>query len=266
MDADRKLEHYDRWRQRWEARRHHRRGGRFFIGGLIICIGVLFLLQNLGVLYVDQIWRYWPVILIVLGVSRLSTARSMGGRIWFGMVTVLGGALLLHNLGYIHGTPWNLTWPILLIGLGFSLLMRGIGHDHFWAPRSIRQGAGPGNPAPANSSSAKTLDEWAIFGGSRRRIESQEFEGGEAVAVFGGVELDLRKAATKRDEIVIEANAVFGGIDIRAPEHWNIVVRGSGIFGGYEDKTLDTRSGENGKRPTLVITGYAVFGGATVQH
>jgi hypothetical protein len=266
MDANPNLEHRERWRQRWEARRHHRRGGRFFFGGLIICIGVLFLLQNLGVLYVDQIWQYWPVILIVLGLSRLSMARSMGGRIWFGMVTVLGTALLLHNLGYIRGSAWNLTWPILIIGLGFSMLMRGIGRDHFWAPGSFRQGSGPSNPAPSSGSSANTLDEWAIFGGSRRRIDSQEFEGGEAVAVFGGVELDLRRAATKKDEVLIEANAVFGGIDIRAPEYWKVVVRGAGIFGGYEDKTLDTRSGENGKRPTLVITGYAVFGGVTVQN
>jgi predicted membrane protein len=265
MDANPNLEHHERWRQRWETRRHHRRGGRFFVGGLIICIGVLFLLQNLGVLYVDQIWRYWPVILIVLGLSRLAMARSTGGRIWFGMVAILAVAFLLHNLGFIHGSAWNLTWPILLIGLGFSMLMRGIGRDRFWAP-GLWHGARPSNPAPEGGINANTLDEWAIFGGSRRRIESQEFEGGEAVAVFGGIELDLRKAATKKEEIVIEANAVFGGIDIRAPEQWSIVVRGSGIFGGYEDKTVDARSGENGKRPTLVITGYAVFGGVTVQN
>jgi predicted membrane protein len=269
MDADQKWEERrQRWearRQRWEERRH-RRGGRFVVGGLIIFIGVLFLLQNLGVFYVDQVWQYWPVILIVVGLSRLSTCRSVGGRIWFGMVVVLGGALLLHNLGFIRGSAWNLTWPILLIGFGFSMLMRGIGRDHFWACGSLKQDAGPANPAPASGSSANTLNEWAIFGGSRRRIESQEFEGGEAVAVFGGVELDLRKAATKKEEIVIEANAVFGGIDIRAPEHWKIVVRGAGIFGGYEDKSTDSRPGENGKRPTLVITGYAFFGGVTVQN
>ena len=36
--------------------------------------------------------------------------------------------------------------------------------------------------------------------------------------MFGGVEIDLRKAATTRDEILVEANAIFGGIEIRVPE------------------------------------------------
>ncbi len=109
------------------------------------------------------------------------------------------------------------------------------------------------------------MHEWAIFGGAKRRVETQDFEGGEALAIFGGVELDLHKAATKKDEIVIEANAMFGGIDMRVPDNWTVTVRGAGIFGGYEDKT-DSRSGEVGKQPHLVITGYAVFGGVSVKN
>lgn len=41
-----------------------------FTGLVIILVGVLFLLQNLG--YIEgSIWRYWPVILIIFGVSEL---------------------------------------------------------------------------------------------------------------------------------------------------------------------------------------------------
>ncbi len=39
-------------------------------------------------------------------------------------------------------------------------------------------------------------------------MDSQNFQGGEAFALFGGVEIDLRKSATTSDEILIEANAI----------------------------------------------------------
>jgi predicted membrane protein len=110
------------------------------------------------------------------------------------------------------------------------------------------------------------MSEWAIFGGVRRRIESQDFQGGEAFAMFGGVEVDLRKAAITRDQIVIEANAIFGGIDLRLPETWNVIVRGAGIFGGYEDETFDSRVATDSKQPVVVINGFAVFGGVHIKN
>jgi hypothetical protein len=58
------------------------RGARRFPAGpiVLITLGVLFLLRNLGLLQFDRWVRYWPVLLIVLGLymlfSRLSAARD----------------------------------------------------------------------------------------------------------------------------------------------------------------------------------------------
>jgi hypothetical protein len=41
-----------------------------FVGLVIILVGVLFLLQNLGYIQ-GSILRYWPVILIIWGISEL---------------------------------------------------------------------------------------------------------------------------------------------------------------------------------------------------
>ena len=84
--------------------------------------------------------------------------------------------------------------------------------------------------------------------------------------MFGGIEIDLRRAASTRPEILLEANAMFGGIEIRVPETWNVTVRGAGIFGGYEDKTLDSRAAPDAKQPHLVVNGFAIFGGVTIQN
>ena len=251
----------DRMERRW--RRRHTGFGGLVVGLIIAGIGVLLLLQNLGILFIEDLWRYWPVILIVIGVSRTSTCLGFGGRVWGGVLVFAGTILLLHNLDIIHGNLWRFVWPTILIAVGMGMLARGLERRRYWARESL----GRGNPAISSSGSPlNRLNEWAIFGGIRRRIESQEFEGGEALAIFGGVELDLRPAATKKDEIVLEANAMFGGIELRVPDTWKVDVRGAGIFGGYEDKTLDTRSvHQDDKRPHLVVTGYAFFGGVTVH-
>jgi hypothetical protein len=110
-----------------------------------------------------------------------------------------------------------------------------------------------------------TFREDHVFGGAKRRIETQEFEGGEALAVFGGIEIDLRKADTKRDQVFIEANAIFGGIEIRAPETWRVIVRGTGIFGGYSDETIQPVGGDT-KHPELLISGAAIFGGVSIKN
>jgi len=45
-----------------------------------------------------------------------------------------------------------------------------------------------------------------------------------------------------------------------------VTVRGAGIFGGYEDKTMDAHMAADAKQPHLIVNGFAVFGGVTIQN
>ena len=255
-------EEKDAWREAVRAR--HRAGGGHgggLVGGLILAgIGVLFLLQNLGIIYINEIWQYWPVILIAIGVSRAATAYGFGGRVWGGMMVLVGSVFLLRNLDILRVDIWNFLWPVLLIFLGIGMLLRHLDRSHPWQEAA---GAAPGF---GDQSTENRLNISIVFSGVERSILSNDFEGGELHAVFGGIDLDLTKATTTKDRIVIEANAVFGGVNLRVPEAWDVTVRGTGVFGGYEDKT--SRSGASGdvKRPHLVVTGGAVFGGVTVRN
>ena len=80
-------------------------------------------------------------------------------------------------------------------------------------------------------------DNLSIFGGGERHINTPDFARADMLAIFGGYKLDLRKATIKGASAVIDATAIFGGIEIVVPETWNVVVRGVGIFGGYGDET-----------------------------
>jgi predicted membrane protein len=275
------MDRYDRGR--WNRDRWHGHGHGGLIGGIILAgIGVLLLLQNLGIRYFDELERFWPLILMIVGVAQLVRSVGMGGRIWGGAVFLVGAIFLANNFNLIHGDLWRFFWPGILIIIGLGMLARSIDRRTSgpYPPPGATGAYGKkmaddirdriisraGGSASASASSPNHLNEWAIFGGTRRRIDSQDFQGGEAFAMFGGMELDLRKAASTRDEIVIEVNAIFGGIEVRVPENWNVTVRGAGIFGGYEDKTMDTRAAPDAKQPHLIVNGFGVFGGVTIQN
>src|SRR5579863_5490550 len=266
-DEERQRRHQERWERhalRRQQRMHHRGPNPAVAGVILLIVGVVFLLTNLGVLYPDDVHTYWPILLIAFGVAHAVLPRSTGRRFLGGILAVVGMVLLAHNLGYIHAPIWQLIWPVFLILMGISFLLRAIRGGQA-PPGSSNQAATMGFP-PMSSSDPNVLNEVTVFGGVRRKIVSQEFEGGEVSAVFGGVEIDLRAAATKKDEVIIELNAIFGGVELMVPDTWDVTVRGAGIFGGYEDKTMPRREPPSGgKRPLLVIMGDAVFGGVTVM-
>jgi predicted membrane protein len=264
-------EFQERMRQRSERRSHRHRyhaglGGILF-GSAIVLIGVLFLLQNLDIIRVDNAWRLiGPSLLIAFGVSRAIDSYRPGGRLWGALIAAAGVLLLLGNLRIIDPHIWRYIWPLFIIAVGLQMLLRGSIYRRRWPAPESGEGGGkpqPGDGGPVGPSSDR-LNEWAFFGAVRRRVDSKQFEGGEVNAMFGGVELDLRDAAITKDEAVIEANATFGGVEIRVPESWNVIVAGQGIFGGYEDKRLRTHSQE--ARPRVVIVGHAVFGGVSIEN
>ena len=235
----------------------HSGGGRLVVGTIILLLGIVFLLQNLGIFYVDRLWQFWPVILMALGIGRVIDGRDWHRKAWGATVALAGLIFLANNLGYLPWRIWGLLWPAWLIFWGIVVLVRGFGRQTPWKGSTFVH--------DVSASSDDTLHALAIFGGINRRVQSQNFQGGEAVAIFGGIELDLRGAATTRDEIDLEANAVFGGIELIVPDTWDVTVRGAGILGGYEDKTHRVPNPEGIKRPRLTIRGGAVFGGVTVK-
>lgn len=102
----------------------HRRG---LAGPLIlIALGVGFLLSNLGVLpnnFWDAAVKFWPVILIILGLDGLYRGDGWIGSIFF---TGLGIVFLLSTLGYLSMDIWTIIlryWPLLIVVWGLDILL-----------------------------------------------------------------------------------------------------------------------------------------------
>ncbi|WP_424766342.1 cell wall-active antibiotics response protein LiaF [Paenibacillus sp. sgz302251] len=110
---------------------------RLFTGLIIIAVGVVFLLRQMGHVTIDIgdiISTYWPVILIIVGIKGLLTGRSHGsGSGWWGAIVLLIGFVFLgRNLGWF---AWSLgdiisyIWPVIIIIVGINLI---------WRPKSRR--------------------------------------------------------------------------------------------------------------------------------
>ncbi|GAA2526788.1 MULTISPECIES: DUF1707 SHOCT-like domain-containing protein [Streptomyces] len=83
-------------------------------------------------------------------------------------------------------------------------------------------------------------------------------------AFWGGGEIDLREANFADREVVINAVAVMGGIDVIVPPGVEVVVRGVGVMGGFDHREEGV-PGEPGA-PRVIVTGFAFWGGVGVQR
>ncbi|WP_328915828.1 MULTISPECIES: DUF1707 SHOCT-like domain-containing protein [unclassified Streptomyces] len=102
-----------------------------------------------------------------------------------------------------------------------------------------------------------------ILGGAERKGRWRVGHRITAVAIMGGVEIDLSEATFTAPELVIHCTAIMGGVSIRLPE--NVTLRGGGvvgIMGGSDIKAFE--SPEPGA-PVVRVDGLAFWGGVEAK-
>jgi hypothetical protein len=107
------------------------------------------------------------------------------------------------------------------------------------------------------------IDLVAIFEGKDLVSSADPFYGGKILTMFGGVNLDLRKATPAPTGIRLDLAVVMGGVNIIVPEGWRTRYIGElkVVAGGVADQTKDP---EDDDAPALTITGFIAMGGLNV--
>ena len=210
-------------------------------GFVLVAVGLLFLVDTLGLAEAGDILRvWWPLILVVGGVFEGLGGSWLGG----GILIVLGGAFMLRNLGLLPGEFVAAFWPLLIIGVGLYLLFY----------RRDRDAAAHGAPS---------VRLFSIFAGANHRLESQELRRAELSVMFGSLEVDARLAQLATDGAVVDVGVLAGSIQLRVPETWRVSPEALVLFGGIEDKR--PRPGAQVQdAPRLVIRGFVAMGGVEV--
>ena len=211
------------------------------LGVLIVAVGVIALLTQLGVVDVDLgqlVSDWWPLLIVGVGLAALIASP----RAWLGpaVIIVVGLLLLLQSLDVVDVNFWELLWPVAVILLGLSLI------------------ANVGTRAVDDDTVNSTVFWW----GSDRKTRSQQFKGGNLTAIMGGIDVDLREADIV-DKAEISIFTFWGGVEIKVPPTWRVRTSGLPILGGWEDKTtLPLQDGA----PELVVHLTTIMGGAEIKN
>jgi len=247
------------------------------IGAIIlIAIGAVLFLDNLGLVPFANIRAYWPLAISAWGIALLTRSHTSCGLVWPWTMISIGALLTLGNLHIIRMNAGSI-WPIFLIAAGISMLLRRTGwdwgsrwgsmHDTIHGTRPSRHFFGPGERLHRKFN-GNILRENVAFSGINRRIDSPTFEGADLNCSFGELKFDLRGAtiSTPNREAIIYINAAFGAIKLRIPETWKVVVHGTAVFGAYDDKTVPPRPVPGIDPPTVIIRGNAAFGAVEIEN
>lgn len=166
------------------------------IGLCFLLLGVFLLLDRLGWVDIARILEYWPLVLVLVGISMMVQAtRGSNGRNDFP-----AGALIL----------------LVIVAIVASRTLGG---------RDATSGERPENDV--------TLS--AVFSG-RRATVTDTFQAARLTSVMGGTVLDLRQATVPPGEdAVIDLFALMGGAVVHVPAHWVVDVQSTVVMGGVND-------------------------------
>lgn len=227
--------------------KRRRFSGQEFFGALLLLVGILALLSSLNIANVSGFWRWIPALFILFGIWQLV---AHGTRHWVGpvLLIVVAGAFQLAALDILD---WDFIgqaiFPAILIVIGLRVL--------------LRRGGLRGEAAEAT----RTVSLFSAFSGTKRRVTSQDFQGGDITALFGGAELDLLSAGLETRPATINVMVLFGGAEIHVPPGWSVRDDVLALFGGSEDKRKEMGAATTGESYDLVITGLVLFGGLDIK-
>ncbi len=218
------------------------------LGIFVILIGLILATNALELTNIDIFFEGWWTLFIIVPsiIGLVKEENKLGSIIWLG----IGVTALLFARGIISFSMISkLTLPVFIILVGLGILSNSFKSNN--VAEKMKEVKGE---------SLKETDIAAIFSGQKINFAGQEFRGIELNAIFGGIELDLREANIKKDQ-VIEATAIFGRIDIMVPQNVNVVVKPIGIFGGTSNSTRKSKD----NKVTIYVTSTAIFGGVEIK-
>ena len=211
---------------------------KFVAGVFFTLLGILLTLDNLDLIDADRFLAYWPLFLIAIGLLKL---QDRDNRIPAIFAIAAGALLLLFTTDWVSFSIFDL-WPVALILAGLAILAHAFGF----------------RPSAITANSDSTI--LAVLGVRKEKVTSRNYRGGRIIAFMGGCELDLTHADMENGPAELEIFAMWGGIEIKVPEGWEVTGNILPVMGGAD---VRTKAAPGGRK--LVVNGFVMMAGVDIK-
>ena len=231
---------------------------RLVVGGIVILIGFVFLLETLGLISnaFSDIVISWQMFLVAIGtIFIFGHRRNVSGII----LIVIGIFFLLVDSDVIPINLRDVFWPVMIIAFGFVIIFK---HSNVGDKLSSRSGwSGRTEDLKADSE----FEDISVFGGAKKNIHCSAFTSGKITSIFGGSEINMTSSKISEQGAIIDVFCMFGGTTIILPPDWVVVVDVVSVFGGFSENNAPAKvTDENNK--VLHIKGMVIFGGGEIKR
>ena len=251
------------------------------VGSLLIVFAALLVLHTLDLL--PNPFVFAPLLLVYVGIRGVRHTEGPSRVLSIGFLTV-GVIMQIGMFSNMDASEFGLLAPVISISGSLDgvanlfehtftilLVVGGIYRIRRHHLRGVQRAAADADASGTGPVLASDLiNQIAIFSGSSRQPVTDTFRGGRVTTLFGGAELDLRDCRMQVPEARLHIACVFGGVEVRVPEHWDVIVEAVPIFGGIDvhgvGKAQKRRIAQGDRAEgRLVLTGAAIFGGIDVK-
>ena len=219
-------------------------------GLLLILVGLVIGLNSFGITDINFFFDgWWTLFLIIpctieLFRSRYKVINLIGIATGVALLLTCQGILTLEML-------WKLCLPTVLVLIGLALVFK----DALFGKKNA-------NFKRSGDKAGKEDSHFSAFGNKNVRYDGQKFYGNDLTAVVGNVTCDLRNAFIEED-VIINANATLGRVDIIVPQGVNVETKSTALLGGVKDKR---RTGDIlVNAPTIYISGLCLLGSVEIK-
>ena len=217
-------------------------------GLVFIVLGVAIGLNSFGITNIDFFFDGWWTLLIIVPCF-IEIFRSK-----FKILNIIGIAtgvalLLFCQRIFSFEMLLKLALPTVLVLIGIALVFK----DAIFAPKS----------APFKKSTERKGGEdkyKTSFSNKKIKYDNQIFYGNDLAASFCTLTCDLRNA-TINEDVIINANATMGSVEILLPSGVNVETKSMGIGAVHDNRY----SKDAVASPTVYVSGMCIFGNVEIK-
>jgi predicted membrane protein len=254
------------------------------IGVILILLGGMLIAGNKGLIPREfrQIIISWQMLFIVIGI--VSIVKRQALHFHGVLMLCLGIFFIIPRVAKIFPSVFGcmdtgnfvaVYWPVLLIVGGVIFVLHiPVSHRRRWCShrspcyhekfKAHSSCNGENSWKEENAGQGESFSKTCVFSSGRYIVVDTEIKGGTLQAIFGGIELDLRKAYLPEGETVLNIEAIFGGVSLFVPNTWRLEVNIESVLGGVDDDRRIIEPVDSTRK--LIIKGSAIFGGVEIRN